>query len=96
MRAYITNLPYTLDKDDLAEWLVDKGITTAADVFLPRDRDESGLNRGFAFASCEESEDALLLGLSGQHFQGRKLTIVLARPDARISSRISACGHHEQ
>jgi len=95
MRAYITNLPYTIERDDLTEWLIDKGVTSAREVFLPRDRDESGLNKGYGFATCEESEDALLLGLDGAHFQGRKLTIVPARPDARIRNPIT-CDHKEQ
>jgi len=78
-RLYVGNLPYGTTEDDLRAVFSQAGAVTS--VAIIKDRD-SGRSKGFAFVEMGSDEDAqkAIRQLHGQDFQGRPLTVNIARP----------------
>jgi RNA recognition motif-containing protein len=78
-KLYVGNLPYTVTEDDLKTHFSQAGTVTS--VALIRDR-ATGRAKGFGFvemATAEEAQKAISM-FHGQDFNGRTLTVNVARP----------------
>lgn len=78
-RLFVGNLSYTTGENDLFDHFSQAGLVRAVDVVMDK---FTGRSRGFAFiemGSPEEAEKAVEL-FHEQEFQGRNLTVNVARP----------------
>lgn len=78
-KLYVGNLPYNTADADLQTLFASAGTVKSAQVI--RDR-ESGRSKGFGFVemSTPEEAQAAISKFHGQDFNGRPLTVNLARP----------------
>ena len=78
-KLYVGNLPYTTADADLESLFSQAGSVKSAQVI--RDR-ESGRSKGFGFVEMSSSDEAnaAINMLHGKDFNGRPLTVNLARP----------------
>jgi cold-inducible RNA-binding protein len=78
-KLYVGNLPYAIVDADLQSLFEQAGTVKSAQVI--RDR-ESGRSKGFGFVEMSSSEEAnaAINMLHGKDFNGRPLTVNLARP----------------
>jgi RNA recognition motif-containing protein len=78
-KLYVGNLPYTIVDADLESLFAQAGTVKSAQVI--RDR-ESGRSKGFGFVEMSSSEEAnaAINLFHGKDFNGRPLTVNLARP----------------
>ena len=85
-KIYVGNLPFTADEAAVRALFAQHGEVTS--VALPVDRD-TGRPRGFGFvemSSDEEAQKAIAM-FHDQEFQGRRLTVNVARPLAPREDR---------
>lgn len=78
-RLFVGNLPYQITAQDLQELFAQAGVVASVNLMMDR---FSGRSRGFAFvdmSSLDEANKAVEL-LNEKEFQGRPLTVNLARP----------------
>ena len=78
-KLYVGNLPYNTADADLQSMFSAAGTVTSAQVIKDR---ESGRSKGFGFvemSSAEEANAAINM-FHGKDFNGRPLTVNLARP----------------
>ena len=78
-RLFVGNLPYQITAQDLQELFSQAGVVATVNLMMDR---FSGRSRGFAFvdmSSLDEANKAVEL-LNEKEFQGRPLTVNLARP----------------
>jgi len=78
-RLFVGNLPYQTQENELNEHFSQAGTVTAVQMMLDR---MTGKSRGFAFvdfASDAEAAKAVEM-FHNQEFQGRQLTVNVARP----------------
>lgn len=78
-RLFVGNLPYKTGDRDLQEHFSQAGVVSAVDLMLDK---FTGKSRGFAFvemSSAEEANKAVEL-FHNKDFQGRSLTVNVARP----------------
>src|SRR5215510_6576661 len=78
-KLYVGNLPYTTADTDLESLFGQAGTVKSAQVI--RDR-ESGRSKGFGFVEMSSSDEAnaAINMFHGKDFNGRPLTVNLARP----------------
>ena len=78
-KLYVGNLPYTTADADLESLFGQAGTVKSAQVI--RDR-ESGRSKGFGFVEMSSSDEAnaAINMFHGKDFNGRPLTVNLARP----------------
>lgn len=78
-KLYVGNLPYTTADADLASLFSQAGTVKSAQVI--RDR-ESGRSKGFGFVEMSSSDEAnaAINMFHGKDYNGRPLTVNLARP----------------
>jgi len=78
-KLYVGNLPYTTADADLESLFSQAGSVKSAQVI--RDR-ESGRSKGFGFVEMSSSDEAnaAINMFHGKDFNGRPLTVNLARP----------------
>jgi RNA recognition motif-containing protein len=78
-KLYVGNLPYTIVDADLQSLFAQAGTVKSAQVI--RDR-ESGRSKGFGFVEMSSSDEAnaAINMFHGKDFNGRPLTVNLARP----------------
>jgi RNA recognition motif-containing protein len=78
-KLYVGNLPYNTVDADLQSLFAQAGTVKSAQVI--RDR-ESGRSKGFGFVemSTVDEAQAAISKFHGQDFNGRPLTVNLARP----------------
>jgi RNA recognition motif-containing protein len=78
-KLYVGNLPYTTVDADLQNLFAQVGTVKSAQVI--RDR-ESGRSKGFGFVEMSTSDEAnaAINTFHGKDFNGRPLTVNLARP----------------
>jgi RNA recognition motif-containing protein len=78
-KLYVGNLPYTIVDADLQSLFAQAGTVKSAQVI--RDR-ESGRSKGFGFVEMSSSDEAnaAINLFHGKDFNGRPLTVNLARP----------------
>jgi|HubBroStandDraft_6_1064221.scaffolds.fasta_scaffold679463_2 cold-inducible RNA-binding protein len=79
MQIFCGNLPYTTTEDDLRELFSQFGTLDRAEIIV----DHAGKSRGFGFVDMSEGGDRAIHALSGQQFQGRRITVNQARPRPR-------------
>ena len=78
-KLYVGNLPYNTVDADLQNLFSQVGLVKSAQVIKDR---ESGRSKGFGFvemSSAEEANAAISM-FHGKDFNGRPLTVNLARP----------------
>ena len=78
-KLYVGNLPFTISDSDLESLFAPAGTVKSAQVIKDR---ASGRSKGFGFvemSSPEEAEGAITM-FHGKDFNGRALTVNLARP----------------
>ena len=78
-KLYVGNLPFTIDDGELQNLFSKAGTVKSAQVI--RDR-ASGRSKGFGFVEMSTPDEAQgAIGMfHGQDFNGRPLTVNLARP----------------
>jgi RNA recognition motif-containing protein len=78
-KLYVGNLAYTTTETDLQTLFAQAGAVKS--VALIKDRD-SGRSKGFAFVEMENQQDMqnAISTLNGKDFQGRDLSVSIARP----------------
>jgi len=78
-KLYVGNLPYAIVDADLQSLFEQAGTVKSAQVI--RDR-ESGRSKGFGFVEMSSSDEAnaAINMFHGKDFNGRPLTVNLARP----------------
>jgi len=78
-KLYVGNLPYNTVDADLQNLFVQAGTVKSAQVI--RDR-ESGRSKGFGFVEMSSTDEAnaAINMFHGKDFNGRPLTVNLARP----------------
>ena len=78
-KLYVGNLPYTTVDADLQNLFSQAGTVKSAQVIKDR---VSGRSKGFGFVemSTEDEAQAAINKFNGQDFNGRALTVNLARP----------------
>jgi cold-inducible RNA-binding protein len=78
-KLFVSNLPYSVRDDELAEIFADFGPIVSAVVIVERD---SGRSKGFGFVEIEDDAKAeeAIAKLNGTDFQGRNLNVNEARP----------------
>ena len=78
-KLYVGNLPYNTVDDDLQTLFSQAGTVKSAQVIKDR---ESGRSKGFGFVEMSSSEEAnaAINMFHGKDFNGRPLTVNLARP----------------
>ena len=85
-KLYVGNLPYSVRDGDLEQAFGQFGSVTSAKVMMERD---TGRSKGFGFvemSSDAEAEKAISM-FHDQEFQGRRLTVNVARPLAPREDR---------
>ena len=88
-RLFVGNLSYQTMQDDLQELFSQAGVVTS--VNLMQDK-VTGKSRGFAFVEYATSEEAgnAVEQFHGKDFQGRALTVNIARPREERAPRWSS------
>ena len=78
-KLYVGNLPYNTVDGDLQALFSQAGTVASAQVIKDR---ESGRSKGFAFVEMSSSEEAnaAINMFNGKDFNGRPLTVNMARP----------------
>jgi RNA recognition motif-containing protein len=78
-RLFVGNLAYQTGENDLQEYFAQAGTVTSVNLMLDK---MTGKSRGFAFVEFAEPEAAqrAIDQLNNKEFQGRQLTINIARP----------------
>ncbi len=76
---YVGNLPWTTTNDELADMFSQYGQVTKAQVITDRD---TGRSRGFGFVEMASEEEAqrAIDAMNNQDFNGRPLTVNIAKP----------------
>lgn len=78
-RLFVGNLSYRTLENDLQDYFAAAGVVTSCNLMLDK---YTGKSRGFAFvefSSTDEANKAVEL-FHGKEFQGRQLTVNIARP----------------
>jgi cold-inducible RNA-binding protein len=93
-RLFVGNLAYQTMENDLQEYFSQAGVVTSVNLMLDK---FTGKSRGFAFvelATSEEANRAIEL-FHSKEFQGRTLTVNIARPREERAPRPSG-GYRDQ
>ena len=87
-RLFVGNLSYETMQEDLQEYFSQAGVVTS--VNLMQDK-VTGKSRGFAFVEYATAEEAgkAVEQFAGKEFQGRALTVNIARPKEERAPRWS-------
>ena len=85
-RLFVGNLSYQTGENDLQDYFTQAGAVTSVNLMLDR---ITGKSRGFAFVEFAEAEAAqrAIEQFHNKEFQGRALTINVARPREERPSR---------
>jgi RNA recognition motif-containing protein len=78
-KLYVGGLPYSVTDDSLRGLLTPHGTVESANVVMDRMTDRS---RGFGFVEMgtQEQAEKAISALNGTQFEGRTLTVNLAKP----------------
>jgi len=93
-RLFVGNLAYQTAENDLQDYFSQAGVVTSVNLMLDK---VTGKSRGFAFVEFATPEDAnkAVEQFHNKEFQGRALTVNVARPREERPPRWSA-GRTEQ
>jgi cold-inducible RNA-binding protein len=88
-RLFVGNLSYQTMRDDLQEFFSQAGVVTSVNLMLDK---VTGKSRGFAFVEYATAEEAnkAVEQFHGKDFQGRALTVNIARPREERAPRWSS------
>lgn len=80
-RLFVGNLSYNLTQEEMAELFAQYGNVESAKILTDR---ETGRSKGFGFVEMSTPEEAqeAISKLNGYDFQGRKMSVSIARPQA--------------
>ena len=78
-RLFVGNLSYQTGENDLQDYFAQAGAVTSVNLMLDK---TTGKSRGFAFVEFADAEAAqrVIDQFHNKEFQGRQLTINVARP----------------
>ncbi len=78
-RLFVGNLSFQSTENDLQDYFSQAGIVTSVNLMMDR---VTGKSRGFAFVEFATAEEAnkAVEQFHGKEFQGRTLTVNIARP----------------
>jgi RNA recognition motif-containing protein len=78
-RLFVGNLSYQTLERDLQDYFSQAGVVTSCNLMLDK---FTGKSRGFAFLEFSTSEEAnkAVAMFNSKEFQGRQLTVNIARP----------------
>ena len=78
-RLFVGNLPYQTMDNDLQEYFSAAGVVSSVNVMLDK---FTGKSRGFAFVEMSTADEAnkAVEMFHNKEFQGRQLTVNVARP----------------
>jgi cold-inducible RNA-binding protein len=87
-RLFVGNLSYQTLENDLQDYFSQAGAVTSVNLMLDK---VTGKSRGFAFIEFAAPEEAskAVEQLHGKEFQGRALTVNIARPREERAPRFS-------
>jgi RNA recognition motif-containing protein len=87
-RLFVGNLSYQTMENDLQEYFSQAGVVTSVNLMLDK---VTGKSRGFAFIEFATPEEAnkAVEQLHNKEFQGRALTVNVARPREERAPRFS-------
>lgn len=90
-RLFVGNLSYQTMENDLQEYFSQAGVVTSVNLMLDK---FTGKSRGFAFIEYSTSEEAnkAVEMFHSKDFQGRALTVNIARPREERAPRASGGG----
>jgi RNA recognition motif-containing protein len=79
IRLFVGNLSYQTGENDLQDYFAQAGMVNSVNLMLDK---VTGKSRGFAFVEFADAEAAqrAIDQLHNKEFQGRQLTINIARP----------------
>lgn len=78
-RLFVGNLSYQTMENDLQDYFAQAGVVTSVNLMLDK---MTGKSRGFAFVEFATAEEAskAVEQFHNKEFQGRQLTVNVARP----------------
>jgi|SRR5688572_11583599 RNA recognition motif-containing protein len=78
-RLFVGNLSYQTMENDLQDYFAQAGVVSSVNLMLDK---FTGKSRGFAFVEYADPADATkaVEMFHGKEFQGRELTVNIARP----------------
>jgi cold-inducible RNA-binding protein len=78
-RLFVGNLSYQTTQDDLQQYFSQAGVVTSVNLMMDK---VTGKSRGFAFVEFATGEEAnkAVEQFHNKEFQGRALTVNIARP----------------
>ena len=87
-RLFVGNLSYQTMQQDLEEYFSQAGVVTSVNLMLDK---VTGKSRGFAFVEYATNEEAAkaIEQFHNKEFQGRALTVNIARPREERAPRWS-------
>ena len=93
-RLFVGNLSYKTAENDLQDYFSQAGVVTSVNLMLDR---ATGKSRGFAFIEFATPEEATkaVEQFHNKEFQGRQLTVNIARPREERPSRWAERGQAE-
>jgi cold-inducible RNA-binding protein len=94
-RLFVGNLSYQTTENDLQEYFSQAGAVTSVNLMLDK---VTGKSRGFAFVEFATPEEAskAVEQFHGKDFQGRALTINIARPREERAPRWSGSSRSDR
>jgi RNA recognition motif-containing protein len=94
-RLFVGNLSYQTLENDLQDYFAAAGVVTSVNLMLDK---MTGKSRGFAFVEYATAEDAVkaVEQFHGKEFQGRQLTVNIARPREERPPRPSGGDRRER
>ena len=87
-RLFVGNLSYQTMENDLQDYFAQAGVVTSVNLMIDK---MTGKSRGFAFVEFSTSEEAnrAVEQFHNKEFQGRALTVNVARPREERAPRWS-------
>lgn len=81
-KLYVGGLPYSSTEASLAEAFAQAGTVVSVKIIIDRITNKS---KGFGFVemNTDEEAQAAISMFDGSHFEGRNLTVNIARPQER-------------
>ena len=88
-RLFVGNLSYQTMENDLQDYFAQAGVVTSVNLMLDK---VTGKSRGFAFIEFATPEEAnkAVEQFHNKEFQGRALTVNIARPREERAPRASS------
>jgi len=85
-RLFVGNLAYQTAENDLQDYFAQAGLVTSVNVMFDK---VTGKSRGFAFVEYSTPEEAVkaVEEFHNKEFQGRQLTVNIARPREERQTR---------